>query len=54
MLHDKDKYRQFKGVKPKNRVWCPDCMRPKMKFETEKQAQDFIKWNHDNFEEKIP
>jgi hypothetical protein len=29
-------------------------MRPKMRFETEKEACDFIRWNHDNFEEKIP
>jgi hypothetical protein len=25
-----------------------------MKFETEKEARDFIKWNHNNFDEKIP
>lgn len=25
-----------------------------MRFETEKEAHDFIKWNHDNFDEKIP
>ena len=55
MRHEKDRYHnQVKGIKPKNRVYCADSMRPKMKFETEKEARDFIKWNHDNFEEKIP
>ena len=37
--------------KPKNRVWCPDCGKPKMRFETEKKAENFIKWNGDNLEE---
>jgi len=32
-------------MKPKNRIWCPDCNRPKMLFETERKANDFIKWN---------
>lgn len=54
MLHDKDKYAQSKGVKPKNRVFCPDCKRQKMKFDTEKQARNFIKWNRENFDDKIP
>ena len=54
MLHDKDKYSQSKGIKPKNRVFCPDCGRQKMKFNTEKEAQSFIKWNRLNFDEKIP
>ena len=26
---------------------CPDCGRPKMLFETERKAMDFIKWNGD-------
>ena len=25
-----------------------------MRFETEREAHDFIRWNHDNFDEKIP
>lgn len=55
MIHEKDKYNnQTKGVKPKNRVFCPDCMRQKMKFDTEKEAENFIKWNRTNFDEKIP
>lgn len=55
MLHDKDKYsKQSKGVKPKNRVYCPDCRRQKMKFDSEKEAQNFIKWNKENFDEKVP
>lgn len=33
-------------MKPKNNsYWCPDCNRPKMRFETEKKAQNFIKYN---------
>lgn len=32
-------------MKPKNRVMCPDCGRPKMLFETEKQANTFLKFN---------
>ena len=55
MLHDKDKYHnKVKGVKPKNRVYCPDCRRQKMKFDSERAAEDFLKWNRNNFEEKIP
>lgn len=55
MLHDKDKYHnQAKGVKPKNRVYCPDSNRQKMKFNTKEEAQRFLKWNSDNFEEKTP
>lgn len=55
MIHDKDKYsNKPKGVKPKNRVYCPDCMRQKMKFDSEKEARSFIRWNKDNFDEKIP
>lgn len=29
---------------------CPDCMKPKMLFETERKAQDFIRWNADDME----
>ena len=54
MLHDKDKYNETKGVKPKNRVWCPESGRQKMKFDTEEKAYAFIKWNKTNFDEKIP
>ena len=32
-------------MKPNNRVMCPDCIRPKMLFETERKAENFIKWN---------
>lgn len=33
-------------MKPKNNsYWCPDCNRPKMRFETERKAQNFIKYN---------
>lgn len=54
MRHDRDKYRDQIGVKPKNRVYCPDCQRQKMKFNTEKEANDFIKWNGKNFDDKTP
>lgn len=37
-------------MKPKRRVMCPDCMRQKMLFETERKAQDFIRWNGDSME----
>ena len=33
-------------MKPKNnRIFCPDCGKAKMLFETEKKAQNFIKFN---------
>ena len=35
-------------MKPKNRVMCPDCGRQKMLFETERKAQDFIRWNSED------
>lgn len=34
-------------MKPKNRVYCHDCGRFKMLFETEKKAMTFIKFNAD-------
>ncbi len=38
-------------MKPKhNRVMCPDCFRQKMLFETQKQADNFIKWNGDDID----
>lgn len=33
-------------MKPKsNSYWCPDSKRPKMRFETEKKANNFIRYN---------
>ena len=32
-------------MRPKNRVMCPDCGKQKMLFETERKAQDFLRWN---------
>lgn len=32
-------------MKPTKRIMCPDCMRQKMLFETERKAKDFIRWN---------
>ncbi len=29
----------------KNRIFCPDCAKPKMLFESEAKALNFIKWN---------
>ena len=38
-------------AKPKNnRIMCPDCGKPKMLFATEKEAQNFIKWNSSEME----
>ena len=34
-------------MRPINRIMCPDCGRPKMLFETERKANDFIRWNGD-------
>ena len=37
--------------KPKNnRVWCPECGRPKMLFDSETRANNFIKWNGDDID----
>lgn len=36
--------------KPKNRIMCPDCGRPKMFFETEAKAKNFIKFNGNDVE----
>lgn len=35
---------------PRNRIMCPDCQKPKILFETERKANDFIRWNGDNLE----
>lgn len=32
-------------MKPKNRVLCPDCGKPKILFESENKANNFIKFN---------
>ena len=38
-------------MKPsKNRVMCPDCGKQKMLFESERKANDFIKWNGDDID----
>ena len=34
--------------KPKNRIICPDCGKPKMVFESESKAKNFIKFNSDD------
>ncbi len=37
--------------KPKNnRMFCPDCGRPKMLFDSERKASDFIKWNGEDID----
>ena len=41
-------------MKPKNRVFCHECGREKMFFESELKALNFIKFNSDNFDEKKP
>jgi hypothetical protein len=37
-------------MKPTHRIFCPDCGKPKMLFETERKAQDFLKWNASEIE----
>ena len=37
-------------MKPTHRIFCPDCGRQKILFETERKAQDFIKWNADEIQ----
>ena len=37
-------------MKPKHRVMCPECFKQKMLFETQKQADNFIKWNGDEID----
>ena len=40
-------------MKPtKNRIFCKDCGKPKMLFETEKKADTFIKFNSDEIEQE--
>jgi hypothetical protein len=40
-------------MKPtKNRIFCPDCGRPKMLFESEKKANTFIKFNKAEIQEE--
>ena len=38
-------------MKPKHRVYCYDCGKPKLLFETEKKALNFIKFNADEIEQ---
>jgi hypothetical protein len=45
--------RYWKSMKPtKNRVFCKDCGRSKMLFETEKKADTFLRFNSDEIEEE--
>ena len=38
-------------MKPRNnRVMCPECFKQKMLFETQKQADNFIKWNGEDID----
>ena len=38
-------------MKPRNnRVMCPECFKHKMLFETQKQADNFIKWNGEDID----
>jgi len=34
----------------KNRIMCPECFKQKMLFETQKKADNFIKWNGENID----
>lgn len=51
-MHDDERDETMPAMKPKNRVMCPDCGKPKMLFESEKKAENFIKWNKDSLEEQ--
>ena len=37
-------------MKPSKRIYCRECGREKIVFETEKKALNFIKWNADENE----
>lgn len=37
-------------MKPTHRIFCPDCGKQKMQFETERKAQTFLKWNASEIE----
>ena len=37
-------------MKPTHRIFCPDCGKQKMLFETERKAHDFLKWNASEIE----
>lgn len=39
-------------MKPKNRIFCMQCHRSKLLFETEKKAFNFIKFNADEIMEE--
>ena len=39
-------------AKPKNRIYCYECGRSKIVFESEKKALNFIKFNADIIEEE--
>lgn len=42
-------------MKPtKNRIFCRECGRAKMLFESEKKAMNFIKFNSEEFDSKTP
>jgi len=36
-------------MKPKNRYFCMGCQRPKMLFESKSKADNFLKFNKDDF-----
>ena len=40
-------------MKPKNRYFCIGCQRPKMLFESKSKADNFLKFNKDNFD-RVP
>lgn len=58
MLSNKKRYERYErykkeqsGEKPnKNRIFCPDCAKPKMLFESQSKALNFIRWNGDKLE----
>lgn len=39
-------------MKPKNRIYCPQCNRLKLQFETKAKAENFIRYNAEEIQEE--
>jgi len=40
------------SMKPKNRIYCPQCNRLKLQFESKAKAENFIRYNADEIQEE--
>lgn len=38
-------------MKPKNRIYCPQCSRLKLQFETKAKAENFIRFNAEDIKD---